>query len=138
MELTQCINFLLSKAQHSVLQVFKHRLAPYNVTPAQYGVLNCLWVIDGQSPGEIADRLSLDGSTMTGILTRLEQKDLLNRQPDPNDRRGIKVFLTHSGKGMEAVLCPVIDEANREVLALFSPQEAVLLKAFLEQISTLC
>ncbi|HBQ86145.1 MAG TPA: MarR family transcriptional regulator, partial [Syntrophomonas sp.] len=39
MELEQCLNFALTKAQQSVHQLFKAELAPYGVTPGQYAFL---------------------------------------------------------------------------------------------------
>ena len=42
MELKECINFLLTTAQHTVFQYLSQRLAPYDITPSQYGILNCL------------------------------------------------------------------------------------------------
>ena len=42
MELTQCINYLLTTAQHSVFQYLNGKLSEYDVTPSQYGVLSCL------------------------------------------------------------------------------------------------
>lgn len=40
MELTQCINYLLTTAQHSVFQYLNGKLSEYDVTPSQYGVLS--------------------------------------------------------------------------------------------------
>ncbi|EUU44620.1 hypothetical protein O337_02733, partial [Staphylococcus aureus M0161] len=42
MELDNCINYLLSTSQNRVFKHFKSLLSPYNITPAEYGVLNCL------------------------------------------------------------------------------------------------
>ena len=43
MELQNCINYLLTVAQHEVFQAFSNKLAQFNITPGQYGVLGCLW-----------------------------------------------------------------------------------------------
>ena len=42
MELDNCINYLLSTSQNRVFKHFKSLLSPYNITPAEYGVLNYL------------------------------------------------------------------------------------------------
>lgn len=44
MELTQCINYLLTTAQHKVFQEMSSRLEKFDVTPVQYGVMYCLWI----------------------------------------------------------------------------------------------
>ena len=53
---------------------------PFDVTPVQYGVLYCLWKGDKTTPKEIAAELKLENSTISGILDRMEKKDLLKRQ----------------------------------------------------------
>jgi len=134
MELNQCINFLLTRAQQSVFQYFKARLANFDVTPVQYGILSCLWYENGQTPKQIASSLSLDGSTITGILDRMESKGLVERHPDPNDRRALRVVLTKKGKQLEEPIQQVISTANEEILNKFSPADRLKLKELLEQI----
>ncbi len=135
MELEQCVNFVLTRAQNAVHQLFKAELAPYGVTPGQYGVLRCLWDQNGMTAKQLADRLSLDGSTITGILDRMEQKGLIERHTDPKDRRALKVVLTDQGWNLKEPLTKAIEEANRKALQSFSQEEAELLKKLLDEIS---
>lgn len=135
MELEQCLNFVLTKAQHTVHQLFKAELAPYGVTPGQYGVLRCLWDENGQTAKQLADRLCLDGSTVTGILDRMEQKGLIKKQADPKDRRALKVQLTEVGIQLKEPLSKAIEEANRKALAHLDRDQAEALKRLLEDIS---
>lgn len=134
MEISQCINFLLSKAQQSVYQHFKIKLAEHDVTPVQYGILACLWQHDGQAPSQIAANLNLDSSTITGILDRMENKGLLRRTPDPNDRRALKVVLTVSGSALQSPIDKIIDDANEEVMENLSQTERESLKTLLGQL----
>ena len=57
MELEQCVNFALTRAQNTVNQYFKTRLAPHGVTPGQYGILKCLWDENGLTVKQIAERM---------------------------------------------------------------------------------
>lgn len=131
MELERCINFVLTKAQQSVQQIFKARLAPYGVTPGQYAVLACLWNGDGKTARQLADMLFLDGSTMTGILDRIEQKGLIEKQVDPKDRRAMRVMLTDAGRQLEEPLNQVIMDANVEALANLPQPDGESLKGLL-------
>ena len=92
MQLNQCINFLLNKTQNSVLIHFRSKLNEYNVTPVQYAVLKCLWDEDMLSPKQISQEISLDASTVTGILDRLENKNLIRRTPSSTDRRTLIIL----------------------------------------------
>ncbi|MGE5372314.1 MAG: MarR family winged helix-turn-helix transcriptional regulator [Solirubrobacterales bacterium] len=135
MELEQCLNFVLTRAQQSVHQLFKAQLAPFGVTPGQYGVLKCLWDENGQTAKQIAERLSLDGSTVTGILDRMENKGLIEKQVDPKDRRALRVVLTPAGQSLEEPVSAVIEQANQLALQHFSAAQSEALKDLLKQFS---
>lgn len=64
----------MTTAQRRVFQAMSARLEPYDVTPVQYGVLYYLWETDIHTPREIADRLQLENSTISGVLERMEKK----------------------------------------------------------------
>ena len=138
MLLNQCINFLLNKTQNAVLIHFRDKLDQYNVTPVQYSVLKCLWQEDKLSPKQISQEIALDASTITGILGRLENKNLIHRTPSSTDRRTLIIELTDEGKALQADIDRVILEANHEVLAALSPEEQATLKIWLEKICETC
>lgn len=124
MELEQCVNFALTRAQNAVNQYFKTRLAPHGVTPGQYGILKCLWDENGLTVKQIAERMYLDSSTITGLLDRMEQKGLIKRGPDPSDRRALSVVLTAEGQGLEGPVNEAIARANQAVLKDVGDAEA--------------
>lgn len=135
MELEQCVNFVLTKAQNAIQQLFKAELAPYGVTPGQYAVLKCLWDDNGQTAKQLSERLYLDGSTVTGILDRMENKGLIARQPDPKDRRALRVMLTEKGQSLEEPVNNAIELANRKALDKLDPQQSAVLKKLLEDLN---
>jgi DNA-binding MarR family transcriptional regulator len=51
----------------------------------------------GLSHGELAERLFAHRSTVTGIVDRLEDRGMVARTTDPDDRRGIRLSLTSRG-----------------------------------------
>ena len=128
MELNQCINYLLTTSQHRVFQEVSKRLEIFDVTPIQYGVLYCLWKGDNTTPKEIASELKLENSTISGILDRMEKKDLLKRQVSTEDRRYIEVVLTEKGAALEEPVLETIDTANADILADIPEEEQQILK----------
>lgn len=77
---------------------FLERLEPYGLTPFHYLVLCCLWEEDGLSTSGIADKLKQLGATLTGVVDRMEDRNLVFRQRDPSDRRIVRIWLTEGGK----------------------------------------
>ncbi|HIY05229.1 MAG TPA: MarR family transcriptional regulator [Candidatus Anaerotignum merdipullorum] len=128
MELTQCINYLLTTAQHSVFQYLSGKLSEYDVTPSQYGVLSCLWQREFATPKQISEILCLETSTISGVLDRMQKKGLIDRVINRDDRREVRVVPTEKGKALQEPISQIIDEVNESVLRCFTEEEVTMLK----------
>jgi DNA-binding MarR family transcriptional regulator len=60
------------------------------------------------TPSELAEALHLSPQTMAGILQRLEQRGLIQRARDENDKRSFRVQLTDTGAAAEAKAPPLL------------------------------
>ena len=132
--MNECINFELSSVQNAVLNYFKAKLAPYNVTPIQYALLKCLWTEDLQTPTQLAQTLHLDTSSVTGLLARLEKKNLIERIYSQQDRRSVQVHLLKSGAELRQPVESVVQDANNEITGGIDPQEYELFRRLLRVI----
>ena len=103
MELTQCINYLLTTSQHTVFQYLSGKLAEYDLTPSQYGVLSCLCQREFATPKQISEILCLETSTISGVLDRMQKKGLIDRVINKEDRREVRVIPTEKGKALQNV-----------------------------------
>lgn len=72
-----------------------------NMTIGQSRVLACLYVVrNGMSQAEIADKLGIEAPTLVPIIDKLEESGLVERKPDPMDRRTKFVFLRAPSKAV--------------------------------------
>ena len=74
------------------------------------------------SPGQLGAETLVTSGTMTNRIDRLEARDLVRREPDPNDRRGVRVILTDTGRS--AVDDAMSDFLTREHSLLASLPDA--------------
>jgi MarR family transcriptional regulator, organic hydroperoxide resistance regulator len=132
--LQESIGWLLNNAARLSSRRLSMKLAPYNVTPPQWGVLVALWEQDGLSLSELAHRSFFDGPTMTGIVDRLEKAGFVERRRDSADRRVISVYLTDQGRDLRDVLPGLSDEANHEAIAGLSAEDVRALTTMLKTI----
>lgn len=123
MHIYDCINFQLSNVQNSVLSYFRKILEPFGVTPSQYSVLSCLWEQDLQPPSQLAQKLNLDPSTLTGLISRMEGKKLIQRQYRQDDLRIIVIHITELGSSLQVGITKAIEDANDFVLDGISEEE---------------
>ena len=79
------------------------------VRPAYLGSLMSLWREDGLKVIDLGRRAGLEPSTMTGLLDRMERDGLVERRPDPADRRVLKIFLTATGAGIRETVTGIVD-----------------------------
>jgi DNA-binding MarR family transcriptional regulator len=94
--------FSLYGAAMAINRAYKPMLDAMGITYPQYLVLSALWEADGQTIGAIGERLSLEPSTITPLVKRLEQAGLLGRQRNPADERQVQVRLTPRGRSLQA------------------------------------
>lgn len=94
--------FSLYGASMAINRAYKPLLDALEITYPQYLVLSALWESDGQSIGEIAERLALDPSTVTPLVKRMEAAGLVSRLRNPADERQVVVSLTDPGRDMQA------------------------------------
>lgn len=92
--------FSLYSTTIAINRLYKPMLDSLGVTYPQYLVLNILWENDGQMIGVIAERLSLEPSTITPLVKRLEAAGFVDRRRNAADERKVEVFLTVKGKGL--------------------------------------
>jgi MarR family transcriptional regulator, organic hydroperoxide resistance regulator len=110
-----CIAFIVGKAAQQVARRARDKLEPHGVTPTQYAVLKVLADADGQTGAELGGRLGIDSATTTGVADRLAANGLLERRPDPQDRRLQRLFLTPEARSRQPALDREMDQLNREV-----------------------
>jgi DNA-binding MarR family transcriptional regulator len=87
------------------------------VTGPQRLVMRMVGRHPGIGAGELASKLDLHPSTLTGILARLEDRGYLDRVVDPADRRRARLRLTASGRRIDRERKGTVEAAVRRSLA---------------------
>ena len=106
------ICFNLGRVMRRVYDYYQQRLSPFGLTPPQYFAFNALWMGDGISVSELGERVSLDSSTLTGIIDRMERSGYVERRPNPDDRRSVLVFLTANAHELGPRILEFADELD--------------------------
>lgn len=101
---------------HALQSASKRMEARLGVTAPQRLVVRIVGRFPEVSPGEVADILHLHPSTLTGILKRLEERNLLARRPDPVDARRSLLRLTPKGRAVDTMRTGTVETAVRRAL----------------------
>ena len=131
---SQYICFKLSRAMRKVQRYYEVNLAPLEITTVQFYVLSSLWETDGIKFKELAQKLSMDGATLTGILDRLERQEFVLRADDPEDRRSVLVFLAEKAKMYRDEFRCLAETLDNEIKHQFSSEDFAIFTRMLNQI----
>lgn len=97
------------------------------------GYQTVLEVLEGDRPNQVAlaNRLGIDRTVMTYLLDDLERAGLVERQPNPDDRRQRRVVATERGREAVALVYDTVLEAESRVLSGLDPAEQRLFRSLL-------
>jgi len=90
--------FILNDVARLLRTYADHRAAQYGMTRAQWAVLVRLDRAEGLNQSELAEMLDLQPITLTRLLDKLADSGLIERRPDPDDRRAKRLFLTPAAR----------------------------------------
>jgi DNA-binding MarR family transcriptional regulator len=117
---------LLQLAFERVHAHFAAAVAELDLAPVQAKALHELSVEPPISMRELAERLKSDPSNVTGLVDRLEARGLVERRPDPNDRRIKGLALTAAGARMRERLFALLYSAPPSVAELSESDQRCL------------
>ena len=104
--------FKLYAASRAVIRAYKPMLDELGLTYPQYLAMLVLWEWQASAPGQptvkaLGERLALDSGTLTPLLKRLEQLQLVQRQRSTRDEREVHLSLSPAGKALREQVGPL-------------------------------
>ncbi|WP_339924085.1 MarR family transcriptional regulator [uncultured Cyclobacterium sp.] len=134
LKLSNQICFPLYTLAKEVIKQYRPILDELDLTYPQYLVMLVLWEEGPQSVSEIGNKLFLDSGTLTPLLKRLAQKNIITRQRNAEDERVVTISLTDNGRIMkEKARC--VPDRIAETLNI-STEDLVQLKNTIDKINT--
>jgi len=104
--------FKLYAASRAVIRAYKPMLDQLRLTYPQYLAMLVLWEWQDAAPEQptvkaLGERLALDSGTLTPLLKRLEQIDLVQRRRSARDEREVHLSLTPAGQALREQVGPL-------------------------------
>jgi len=130
-ELVRSTSFLLKRLGFAAKEQALRAYEQTGLHPYHHAILILLGEGSRETQGSIADALGFDRGQLVGLLDELEERALLERERDPNDRRRHVVRLTPEGKRVLRRLRTIAREIDDDFLSPLSDQDRANLHALL-------
>lgn len=112
MKREETIDYHIKAAWHGIARMYNQQAMKYDGTMSiGYALLN-ISAEEGAAAMKIGPLMGLEPRSLTRLINSMEEKGLIYREVDKNDKRSVKVFLTIKGKKMK--------EKSRETVLRFN------------------
>jgi DNA-binding MarR family transcriptional regulator len=130
------IGHLLRRAHQRATAIFLAELGEkFQVTPTQYAALVKLHDLGGQSQNQLGRLTAMDPATIQGVIKRLEERRLIERSGDPEDKRRTTLRLSAEGEALVAAMIPSGLRVSAVTLEPLEPAEREAFLALLRKLA---
>ncbi|MDK1361973.1 MarR family transcriptional regulator [Arthrobacter sp. zg-Y1219] len=135
----------LGELMHATFRGLRGRwmqqLAPFGLTPHQFRALNGVGrSADASGPGvrlkDLAEWLRIAPRSATEVVDQLQEKGLVERTPDPNDRRATRISLSEAGQELRTRIRSARRREADEYFSVLSAEDRTQLARILGQLAT--
>ena len=92
-------------------------LAGPDLSFTAFTVLWVLWIWGEQEARHVAEESGISRGTLTGVVTTLEKRGLVQRRAHPDDKRSVLVAMTDAGERLMADLFPAFNAEEAKISA---------------------
>ena len=110
------------------------KVAEYDLTAPQFGVLEALYHKGPLSLGELAEKLLVTGGNVTYVMDRLESQGLVVRERSGDDRRVVRAHLTSRGRSTIEAVFPGHVAFVRDLVSVLESEDQESLRGLLKRL----
>ena len=128
------VGYAARRASMVLSDSFVHQLAPLNLRPVPFTLLSLIGANPGITSTQLCALLDIQSSNLVGLVKQLQDRDLITRQPHPEDGRAHGLHLTPGGRTLLKQASAMAAQADRQATAALSDSEVKKLLQLLGKI----
>jgi len=111
------VGHLLRRCQQIAVAIFLDECGAFELTPLQFAVLDSLRANGPQDQVTLGGAIALDRTTISVVIRKLEQRELVRREKSAQDMRAKIVTITASGKDLADAALRAVQSAQQRIVA---------------------
>ena len=123
----------INRVRVELIDALDRELSKFDISAPQLIVLASVANKEADSASQLCKNISYDPGAMTRMIDRLEQKGLVRRVPNADDRRATNLEITTAGRALYPQLLAAKETVAAQFLRGFSLDEVRLLERFLDR-----
>lgn len=131
------VAFMLSRVGASVSGLFAGCMKEEGLEPREFLVMNLVASHEGESQQAISESVGIAKSHMVKLVDQLEQRGLIERRPNPDDRRQHALYLTAEGRKQRNHARNAAQKLERDVRGHLTAKEIEVLQTALVKLQAI-
>ncbi|MBC8171299.1 MAG: winged helix-turn-helix transcriptional regulator [Anaerolineae bacterium] len=127
----------LDIALRNIDHIFRHSMQSTGLSVIEIYILRALFERDGQHASELARAVGRAATSFTPNLDKLQDKSLIERRPDPGDRRAVRIYLTAAAGECRKDVMETTSTIDEKIKQLFAENEYRSFQQILSTLQTL-
>lgn len=119
----ETVDHVIKTAWHAISRMYNQQAWKHDITTAIGFVLLNIHSEHGTPATKIAPLMGMEARSLTRTLKTMEEKGLIRRAQDANDKRSVRIFLTDRGKEKKEVSKETVLNFNNRVRDQIAPQK---------------
>ncbi|MBC7435782.1 MAG: winged helix-turn-helix transcriptional regulator [Bdellovibrionales bacterium] len=122
---------LIRRAHQLAVGIFMEETSDFGVTPVQFAILNALIDKPGEDQVTLSATVAFDAATSGSVISRLEAKGWVRREPAAQDRRRKLLWVTEDGRQAALQMKRAVRKVQTRILGTLDETESEQLIALL-------
>lgn len=137
MKREETVDHNIKATWHAIYRMYNQQALKIDITTSIGFVLLNIDSEKGTAATKIAPLLGLETRSLTRMLKSMETKNLIFKEPDPKDKRSVRIFLTEEGKRKRELSRTTVLTFNNKIRENISPEKFKVFFEVLNKINLL-
>ena len=125
------MGFVVYEVARAFTNVYAQLMSPLGLTRPQARVIACVIRFPGITQADLCEYIGVGRMAMSGLIDRMESKDLVSRTEDPSDKRVKRVFLTRSARKLIPDMQTIADTLYKQSMSSVNANDLRITKQVL-------